>query len=154
MIYMSMKRGLIYVLVLAMVTGVMTGCRKKNQESEVRPTPTATPTPEETQLAPELRPRVELEAIKVAKEYYLVIGNLPDDVASVDFELTYLSGTAEKGSLGTYYVDEGKEKILLGSCSSGVCNYDPDVSKGMLTLEYETGGEDILLRYELDLNAE
>ncbi len=144
----------ITVITLLLVSVMLVGCGKKTQEAPTptpRPTVAPTPTPAETMIPEAERPIVKLTADAKKQKVVLVITNLPKDVKDVDYELVYLSEGSEKGSIGTYYVDKKKKEIVLGSCSSGVCNYDKDIAGGTLTIMYKTNGNDVLLRYPYTL---
>ncbi len=142
------------LITLLLLSTVLVGCGKKTAEVATpspRPTVAPTPTPAETPLPEGERPVVKLSADAKKQKVTLVITNLPKDVKDVDYELVYLSEGSEKGSIGTYYVDKKKKEIVLGSCSSGVCNYDKDIAGGTLTIMYTTESKDILLRYPYTL---
>jgi hypothetical protein len=72
---------------------------------------------------------------------------LPSDVKNVGFELVYQTNGVDRGVIGTYRISKGTEKILLGIESSGVFKFDDNVTGGMLTINYTTNGEKVLLRY-------
>jgi hypothetical protein len=142
-----MKRLTIPALLLTSAL-LFSACATKKTEST--PTPAApTPTPPETQLPPGERPIITLTPNEDATEVMLTIENLPESVKTVDYELVYLASGLERGVIGTYTVSKGEAKILLGSCSSGVCKYDKGVTGGTLTIRYAVEGKKILLREQL-----
>lgn len=147
-----MKKFILPILILSAV--LLSGCSwfnkqpvKDNNEQVVQPTPT----PPETQLPPEERPVITMTPDEKVQNIKLEITNLPEDVKTVDYELVYTSEGLQRGVLGTYTVSKGEAILLLGSCSSGVCKYDKDVTGGQLTIKYKSGGERILLREKLEL---
>ena len=134
---------------------LLTGCsifNKLETRNSKLETPTVTPTPAETQLPPDQRPVITMKPDAKIQNVELTITKLPSDVATVDYELVYNAGDLQRGVIGTYTVSKGKATLLLGSCSSGVCKYDKNVSGGQLTIKYRTNGQRILLREPLKLN--
>jgi len=145
-----MKKLLIVALFVSSVF-LLTGCGKE-KEPESPPSPSPTPTPAETQLSPEDRPVINLKPDTKVHNVLLTIGNLPETVKTVDYELVYTSKGLQRGVIGTYFVSKGKANLLLGSCSSGVCKYDKEISDGQLTIKYRVDGQRILLREPLVLD--
>ncbi len=142
-------KKLIVISLVMIFSLTLVSCRRNQAPAEPTPRPTQgpTPTPAETQLPEGERPIVEMTPDAKVQKVSLKITNLPDDVKDVDYELTYFSAGIEKGSIGTYYVNRARNEITLGSCSSGVCNYDQDITHGTLQITYVTNGQKILLRY-------
>lgn len=105
-----------------------------------------TPTPAETQLSPEERPIIRLTPNTQMTEVEIEITKLPDDVTTIDYELAYRTKGLNQGFIGTYTVGDGPVIRTLGTCSSGVCRYDADVTDLVLTIKYKSKGQRILLR--------
>lgn len=135
---------------------LLSGCSLNPAPATPTPTPIPqpTPTPPETQLPPEERPIITLTPNKAVTEVTLTIKNLPATVTTVDYELVYTSAGLQRGVIGTYTVSKGKATLLLGSCSSGVCKYDKDITGGMLTIKYRVNGQLILLREPLVITSQ
>ena len=82
------------------------------------------------------------------RRLFFTIGNLPEDVITIEYIVTYKTKGLERGGFGIY--DNGQfaeEEYLFGSESSGVFKYDENVSDILLTIEYQTQNQKILLRY-------
>lgn len=145
-----MKLKHLPLLIIAIT--LLTGCSflRRNAQPTPTPTPMPTPTPAETPIEPADRPEVTVTALKKTGEYSLTIENLPDDVATVDFELLYMTEGVERGIIGTYYVDdENPDPVYFGTCSSGVCVADENPTDGEIVIEYETEKyDDVILRYQ------
>ena len=144
-------RNVAKILITGSLILLLTGCgltSAKNNKGTTSPTPIPpTPTPAETQLPEAERPVVTLTPDTKMQKVNVKITNLPKDVEEADMELVYFAGETERGQITTYYVKKAKNEILLGTCSSGTCSYDKDISNGSLTLTYTTKGKDVLLRY-------
>ncbi len=146
-----MKKPLLTIAVLALSVFLLTGCSRNNQASST-PTPsikpTASPTPPETQLPPEERPVVNMRTDQQVHHLYFTIENLPADVSKVEYTATYKTNDLERGGFGIYETGQKKEEdFLFGSESSGVFKYDSNVNDIVLTLQYTSQGQKILLRY-------
>lgn len=71
------------------------------------------------------------------------ISGIESDVESVEYELTYITGSGlPRGVLGKITVNGQKEisrnDIVLGTCSSGKCVYDTGVKSVDLSLKFNT----------------
>jgi hypothetical protein len=145
-----MKKLLPIILILITVL-VLTGCtHKKDQPANdtAKPTAIPTPTPPETQLPPEERPVVDMRTDQQVRRLFFTIDNLPEDVTKVEYIVTYKTNDLERGGFGIY--DNGQkaeEEYLFGSESSGIFKYDENISQILLTIEYRSQGQKILLRY-------
>lgn len=142
-----------FLFLTILLSLVITGCNPFASKPVIPPSPTPippTPTPMETQLPESERPIVTLTPDSKLQKVNIKITNLPDDVKEIDMELIYLTGDTERGQISTYYVNKAKNEVLLGTCSSGTCVYDKDISNGTLTLTYVTDGNRVLLRYPFD----
>lgn len=63
-----------------------------------------------------------------------------DGITGIDYEFSYMySGGLNQGGFGHLDVTPGKDllsqEIILGTCSSGVCRYDANVTKFKMTLK-------------------
>lgn len=100
------------------------------------------------------RPFVTLTPRSDGHEFTLEVFGVAD-FDSVEYELVYLAGGLSRGAIGTAKL-EGRDtlerKILLGSCSRGVCKYDEGVTGGTLTLRFRKGGE--VAKYEEDFTLD
>lgn len=73
----------------------------------------------------------------------LSIEGIPEDVKTIDYELTYLTGDGlSKGVLGEIKLQGEKavtrDDIVLGTCSSGKCVYDTGVQNLDLSLKFNS----------------
>ena len=121
----------------------------KTQSGEEQQVLSPTPTPPETQLPPGERPDIRLTPNEQMTEVEIEITNLADDVTSIDYELAYKTQGLNQGFIGVYKVGDGPVSRTLGSCSSGVCKYDKDITEMVLTIKYRSKGQRILLRESL-----
>ncbi len=86
--------------------------------------------------------KVNLISRNTNKSVDLSIEGLSSDILSVEYELTYETGTGlPRGVLGTINLKEGekninKTDITLGTCSSGKCVYDTGVTSVNLSLKF------------------
>jgi len=84
------------------------------------------------------RPNITLTARPDGKELILTVENIKN-FRVVEYELTYLSEDIQRGVIGSVNVedkDSFTRKLLLGTCSRGVCRYDKNVSGGTLTVTF------------------
>lgn len=108
---------------------------KKAKEAEL-PLPTPEGVLIETTL--EERPYVTLTPRTDGREFTLDITRIKN-TKTIEYELVYLTHGLSRGVIGT--IDLKGEtaisrKLLLGTCSRGVCKYDEDVTEGTLTLRF------------------
>lgn len=102
--------------------------------------PSGLPVPEgrliETTL--EERPYVTMIPRTDGREFTLKISRIKN-AESIDYELVYLTRGLSRGVIGSIDLkgeDSISRKLLLGTCSRGVCKYDEDVTEGTLTLKF------------------
>lgn len=149
---MKLKYFSVVVLSAFLLSGCFSkGTKPKPVAQAPIPTKIPTPTPQETQLNPEERPDISLLPDDDLHNVQLKITKLPADVTTVDYELVYVSDDLPRGVIGTYSVSKGVANLLLGSCSSGICKYDKNITDGQLTIKYRTNGKRVLLREPLVL---
>lgn len=88
----------------------------------------------------EERPLTMLIPRDDGKEFNLEISRIKN-AETVEYELVYLTQGLSRGAIGSVNL-RGKtsleRKLLLGTCSRGVCKYDEDVSEGTLTLRFRS----------------
>lgn len=111
--------------------------RGNRQEKEVLVTPTP------TKVLEKIEADVTISVVKKrgVEEVVLTVANLPADITSVNYEMTYLtSENLPRGVLGEIRLKSGESKITrditLGTCSRNVCKYDYNVSKVSLALKF------------------
>lgn len=102
----------------------------------------------------EERPFVTMTPRTDGQEFTLEISRIRN-AESIDYELVYLTQGLSRGVIGT--VDLKGEtvyskKLLLGTCSRGVCKYDEDVTEGTLTLKFR--GPDGVRKFVSDFHLQ
>lgn len=126
------------IVLIILVIGVFIYSRKQANNNVVT---NNSPT---DQILPTIDSSVKVDLISSKKgEAVLSINNAPDGTKSIEFELSYLvinadtseggSGTVSQGAIGKCYESNNVwecgepsgtgRKIVLGTCSSGVCRY-------------------------------
>lgn len=84
--------------------------------------------------------KVGLEISKDKKEAVLTLSNLPKGTKNMDFTLSYTTSEKEDGSIGSITTEDSKSsyerKITFGTCSSGVCRYNPPISPVKLIIDF------------------
>ena len=85
--------------------------------------------------------KVNLISRNTNKSVDLSIEGLTSDISSIEYELTYQTGTdLPRGVLGTIKLNGekniNKTDITLGTCSSGKCVYDTGVTSVNLSLKF------------------
>lgn len=128
------------VVLLLVIVGVFVFGRSKPQKQEtsiLEPNTDVLPTVDSSV-------KVELKTIKKG-EASLTVDDAPGGTNLIEYELSYLvvnndfsgdegeGGTVSQGAIGKCYLDKGSwecgepgqegRKIVLGTCSSGVCRY-------------------------------
>jgi len=110
-----------------------------------KPEEVATPMPTPSVVLPTVSDdiKVELTAKNNNKIVVLRISGLPDDMNSIEYELTYLTAARlPRGVLGKITLSGEKEierdDIVLGTCSSGKCVYDTGVESIDLSLKFNS----------------
>jgi len=141
--------GVILGAVLLLLVGYLFFNQSNAQSDGDQQSVAPTPTPPETQLPPGERPIIRLTPNSQMTEVEIEITKLPDDVNTIDYELAYKTQGLNQGFIGIYKVSDGPVTRTLGSCSSGVCKYDKDITDMVLTIKYRSKGQRILLRERL-----
>lgn len=138
---MNKKVIVVLIVTVLMILGVLgavglKSLAKKDTIEEI-PTPTvALPTVSESI-------KVDLTAKNDNKIVNLKIGGVPVDIDTIEYELTYTTGTGlPRGVLGRIKTD-GKSSITrndidLGTCSRGKCVYDTGVTEINLSLKFNS----------------
>lgn len=138
-----MKKIIIFsVILVVVVVLIMLGIRfnmssKKEEVVEV-PTPTAVALPTISEnIVVELTSKNNNRVVKLG------IKGLAADIESIDYELTYMTGSGlPRGVLGKINLKGEKEiirdDIVLGTCSSGKCAYDTGVTSVDLSLKFNS----------------
>lgn len=86
----------------------------------------------------EERPYVTLTPRTDGREFTLDISRIKK-AETIEYELVYLTHGLSRGVIGSIDLEGEKtisRKLLLGTCSRGVCKYDEDVTEGTLTLRF------------------
>ncbi len=130
----------IIIAVLVLLGGIGAIALKsliKQEISQEVPTPTVVlPTVSENT-------KVDLMAKNDNKVVDLKISGVPSDIATIEYELTYITGSGlPRGVLGKI-TTEGKSSINrndidLGTCSRGKCVYDMGVTSVNLSLKFNS----------------
>lgn len=85
------------------------------------------------------RPVVSLTSRPDGRELTLEIENIKN-IKTIEYELVYLTEGVQRGVIGSIDLKEGEgsitRKLLLGTCSRGVCRYDKNVTGGTLTITF------------------
>lgn len=137
-----MKKIIILVVVLLtvlflVILAIRSLFSGKSEVTEVVPTPTIVlPTVSENI-------KVYLTALAGNKAVKLNIKGLTPEIESVEYELTYITGSGlPRGVLGKINLKGEKEitrdDIVLGTCSSGKCAYDTGVTSVNLSLKFNS----------------
>jgi len=129
------------VIVFLLLVGVFFWWRgKKQAELKALPTPTPEGVLVETPLAE--RPFVALIPRTDGREFTLEITGIKN-AETVEYELVYLTHGLSRGVVGSVELEGESQlsrKLLLGTCSRGVCKYDEDVTEGTLTVRFRGPG--------------
>lgn len=97
-------------------------------------------------VLPPIDPSVEITLASRGdkKEVKLTIKKIPQDTVSLEYELSYFTGTGlSRGTFTPTPVDlkgatEFERDILLGTCSRNVCSYDEGVKSITLTVKFNS----------------
>lgn len=135
-----MKKKLPFIVGIAIFFLLLGGIFIWWRGKRARETPLPSPAPEgqliETTL--EERPYVTMTPRTDGQEFTLEIARIKN-AESIDYELIYLTQGLSRGVIGSIDL-KGESvysrKVLLGTCSRGVCKYDEDVTDGTLTLKF------------------
>lgn len=135
------KNPLIFVVIFILIIGLVWGGARilgiGGGSGSSGPAPTATP------FLPPADPNIVVELIPLTsgQTVDLRISKIPNDIASVEYELKYKTNNKTEGVFGTAQVEDSRvtREITLGTCSSGVCKYHtiPD-GKGTLTIKFNS----------------
>jgi len=82
------------------------------------------------------RPVISLTSRSDGNELTLTVENVKN-FKIVEYELTYLSEGIQRGVIGSVDLngkDNFTRRLLLGTCSRGVCHYDKNITGGTLTV--------------------
>ena len=136
-----MKRSVIPILVFiaVLVSGIwiLNRINRPKEEIKIIPTPSvALPT-----ISSDIK--VDLTAENNNRVVILKISAIPKDIVSVEYELTYITGSGlPRGVLGKISLSGETEierkDIVLGTCSSGKCVYDTGVTSIDLSLKFNS----------------
>ena len=139
---MKAKKNIVIVGVLILVLlviGLMVRSKMSEppeKEAEVLPTPTEALPTVSPDINIDLTPRFDKKAV------VLKVKGIPEDVSSMEYELTYdTSSGLPRGVLGKIDL-EGENSlardITLGTCSRGKCVYDQGVTTVSLSLKFNS----------------
>lgn len=136
---MNLSKKLFLVILFLTLPLFLTGCAGCGKQSESEEEAEPTPEPVYHQLSLEEKPFVSLTPRSDGRELTLSITGATG-YESVEYEIVYFSEDRQLGLVGELDL-EGKISVTktgltLGSCSKGVCTYDPDVNRGNLTLRF------------------
>ena len=134
-----MKKAVIIVIVLLVLGAGFFIVRKITSgklAEDIEPTPTIMAYPT---ISDDIT--VDFTARGDKKAVVLTVSGLPFDLESIEYELTYTTGSGlPRGVLGKIMIDGEKEitrdDIVLGTCSSGKCVYDSGVESINLSLKF------------------
>lgn len=127
--------AVIFTLILISAIWFISKSGKTEEISQITPTP--------NQVLPTITDdiKVELQAINSNRSIVLTISGIPENVETIEYELTYLTGSGlPRGVLGKITVSGEssikRDDIVLGTCSSGRCVYDTGVESIDLSLKF------------------
>lgn len=136
-----MKKVIIGLVIVLLIGGFFVFAKMNKQvkpkEEEAVPTPTIVlPTIPDT-VSVSLTPKNGNKAVMLS------VKGIPENVESVDYELTYTTSAGlPRGVLGKISTkgetSVERDDIVLGTCSSGKCVYDTGVTKVDLSLKFNT----------------
>lgn len=116
----------------------------KNRQDQAPIQDDVTPAPDE--VLPTIDASVAVDLVRSGEHAVnLTIKNIPADIQSIEYELSYLTGQGlPKGALSGRPIElkpgekEFSREILLGTCSKNVCVYDEGVSEFTLVLKFNS----------------
>lgn len=129
---------IISIVVLLLVGGIVVFARSQQRESKLE----ERETPREEEILPAIDPSVTISLTprEDKRAVILKVSNIPDDVTTLEYELTYeAKGGLPRGALGRIDLKGSlsvEREILLGTCSRNTCVYDEGVEKVSLTLRF------------------
>lgn len=134
-----MKKIIIPFIIFSILLGsgiwILSKSNNKTPVDDIIPTPSvALPTISEDV-------KVELTSKNGNREVLLSISGIPKQMESIEYELTYMTGSGlPRGVLGKITLSGESEierdNIVLGTCSSGKCVYDTGVESIDLSLKF------------------
>lgn len=111
--------------------------KKIKSEEEFVPAP--------TEVLPTVDSNIDVKIVsrQGGRSVDLLVLGIPQDIDSVEYELTYLTGSGlARGVLGKIKTNGeskiSKDDIVLGTCSSGKCVYDTGVKSIDLSLKFNS----------------
>lgn len=127
--------GLIIIMLFLGASLVFKGIKKAKVVEDEN-----TPTPQETLPTIDPSIQVSLTSREDKKAVILKIADIPNDITTIDYELTYeAKGGLPRGVLGRIDLKETRSierEILLGTCSRNTCVYDEGVAKISVVLRF------------------
>lgn len=128
---------LIVLIILAAILKVITAPKSENRID-------ASPTSNEIFPTIDENVEVDLKFVNNNRGMELTISNIPEDVDTIDYEVSYTTGEGlPKGNIGTIRLKSGEKKITrsgeeltLGTCSRGRCVYYEGVTEVNLSLKF------------------
>lgn len=135
-----MKKNLPIILGIVFIVLLLAGGFIWWRGRKVEEVPSGFPEPEGRLIETPLRerPYVTMTPRTDGREFTLKISRIKN-AESIDYELVYLTRGLSRGVIGSIDLkgeDSISRKLLLGTCSRGVCKYDEDVTEGTLTLKF------------------
>lgn len=125
------------LVILGVVSALAFNSLTKQEVRQEVPTPTVVlPTVSE-------KIKVDLTAKNQNRVVDLKISGIPSDIETIEYELTYTTGSGlPRGVLGKITTD-GKSSVVrndidLGTCSRGKCVYDVGVTEVNLSLKFNS----------------
>lgn len=136
---MKLKKQFFLLILILIFPLFLTGCTGCGKQSESEEEAEPTPEPVYHQLSLEEKPFVGLTPRSDGRELTLSITGATG-YESVEYEIVYFSEDRQLGLVGELdlegKISATKTGLTLGSCSRGVCTYDPGVNRGNLTLRF------------------
>ncbi|MBL7159374.1 hypothetical protein ISS85_02790 [Candidatus Microgenomates bacterium] len=135
-----MNKKLVYgaiALILILILGFVVVSRSKKEPVQEVKKEKVSSVFSIDELSEDERPVIILSSRPDGKELTLEVNNL-QNISVVEYELIYFTEGGRPGLIGTINLkpdeDSFSRKLLLGTCSSGVCRYDEGVTGGTLTV--------------------
>lgn len=138
---MDKKNIILIIVAILMILGGLSFIALKSMTKHEAPVEIPTPTVALPTVSESIK--VDLSAKSNNKIVDLKIDGVSPDVETIEYELTYTTGTGlPRGVLGKIKT-EGKNKVLrsdidLGTCSRGKCVYDTGVTSINLSLKFNS----------------
>lgn len=135
-----MKKIIIAGIIILLIGGAVILTRKPSTTPQ---TVDDTPTP--TSALPTISDDVKVDLVSLSggKAVKLTIQNVPSDVETIEYEISYMTGSGiPRGVLGKITTNGEKtisrDNITLGTCSSGHCVTDAGVTTVDMSLKFNT----------------